>query len=200
MHTPKITNDQKLADVIRLGDERALGKLYDRYWLKLLSIAINRLNSETEAEECVQDVFIGIWRRRELFIITTNMESYLSVAIRNQVMNRLVKRYTKKHNPEPQISEFAYETADSSLLQKELSTLVDGIVSKLPEKCQIVYRLSRLEGKNNKTIAEELNITEKTVEGHLTKAIKTIRKQLSSDISLTIWAILEWYIHSKTKI
>jgi RNA polymerase sigma-70 factor (ECF subfamily) len=200
MQVNNIPDDRTLLDAMRLGDERALGKLYDRYWMKLLSIAINRLNVQTEAEECVQDVFIGIWRRRESIAVTHNLGAYLSAAIRNQVLNRLAQRYTKKHNPEfrPQ-KDLAYETADSGILAKDLSALVESTVSILPEKCQMIYRLSRMDGKSNKTIASELNISEKTVEGHITKAIQAIRKRLSSDITILLWITLECYINSKIK-
>jgi RNA polymerase sigma-70 factor (ECF subfamily) len=195
-----IPDDKTLLDAMRLGDERALGKLYERYWMKLLSIAMNRLDTETEAEECVQDVFISIWRRRETLTVIQNLPAYLAVAIKKQVINRLSQRYTKKHDLKTEFrGAMAYETADAALLAKDLSDLVETTVSILPEKCQMIYRLSREQGKGNKLIAAELGISEKTVEGHLTKAIHAIRKRLSSDITIILWATLEWYINSKTK-
>lgn len=193
-------DDWELLNAIRIGDGRALGKLYDRYWMKLLSIAMNRLDQETEAEECVQDVFIGIWRRRETIDITHNFGAYLSAAIKNQVMNRLAQRYTQKHNPVIMpLENFAYETADSLVMAKDLVSIVENTVSMLPERCQMVYRMSRIEGKNNKTIASELKISEKTVEGHLTKAINSIRKRLPVNIGPILWTLTEWYITSGKK-
>jgi RNA polymerase sigma-70 factor (family 1) len=191
--------DEELLDAMRSDDERALAKLYDRYWMRLLSVAMNRLDHEMEAEECVQDVFIGIWRNRKSLTITHTLGAYLAVAIKNQVMNRLAKRYTKKYNPQPSTEEFAYETADSRLLEQDLSMMVESAIAQLPEKCQLVYRMSRIEGKSNKAIAGELDLSEKTVEGHITKAIHLIRKRLSSDAPLVIWTIMEWYVNSKTR-
>jgi len=196
---PIIENDIDLLNGLRLDDERALAKLYDRYWVKLLAIAMNRLDHEMEAEECVQDVFLGIWRNRSNLVITHTLQGYLAVAIKNQVMNRLAKRYAKKHNPQPMSETFAYETADSKLVTQDLKLAVDAAIAQLPEKCQLVYRMSRIEEKSNKTIAKELNLSEKTVEGHITKAIQNLRKRLSSGAPLVIWTILEWYINSKTK-
>jgi RNA polymerase sigma-70 factor (family 1) len=181
-----ITNeDHELLDALRSDDERALTKLYDRYWMRLLSLALNRLDHEIEAEEYVQEVFVGIWRNRKSLTITHTLGAYLAVAIKNQVMNRLTKRYTKKHNPQPAAEAFAYETSDSKLLEQDLSMMVENAISQLPEKCQMVYRMSRVEGKSNKTIASELNVSEKTIEGHITKAIQTIRKRL---ITVTVSA------------
>lgn len=195
---PKNDDDQ-LLDALRSDDERALARLYDRYWMRLLAVAMNRLDHEMEAEECVQDVFVGIWRNRKSLTITHTLGAYLAVAIKNQVMNRLAKRYTKKHNPQPAAEVFAYETADSKLLEQDLSMMVEAAIVQLPEKCQMVYRMSRMEGKSNKTIAAALNVSEKTVEGHITKAIHTIRKRLSSDAPLVIWTIMEWYVNSNTR-
>lgn len=194
-----IPDDDKLLNAMRLGDERALEKLYDRYWIKLLSVAMNRLNVESEAEECVQDVFIGIWKRRESLVLTHSLSAYLSVAIKNQVLNRLAQRYTKKHKPTLlPLKDIAYETADAGLLTRDLAIIVEATVSALPEKCQMVYRLSREHGKNNKEIARALGISEKTVEGHLTKAIQAIRKRLSSNASFTLLALFEWYIGTRS--
>lgn len=190
-----IPDDLTLLNAMRLGDERALEKLYTRYWLKLLSVAMNRLDVENEAEECVQDVFIGIWKRRETLVVTHSLSAYLSAAIKNQVLNRLAQRYTQKHNPTLlPLKDIAYETADSGLLTSDIAIIVETAVSALPEKCQMVYRLSREHGKSNKEISQELGISEKTVEGHLTKAIQAIRKRLSSNTSLTFLALFEWYM------
>lgn len=200
MHLENTRQDQLLLNAVRLGDERALAKIYSKYWMKLLSTAIHRLSAETEAEECVQDVFIGIWRRRETLKEIENLEAYLSVATKNQILNRLAHRYTKKHNLKiPNTQDTAYETADAGLLAKDLSAMIEHTVSSLPEKCRMVYRMSRDHGKNNKVIAMELGISEKTVEGHLTKAIQTIRQRLSAHAGLPVMVILDWYINFHLK-
>lgn len=201
MQSNSNSEDRDLLHSMKEGDVRALGKLYDKYWMQLLSIAMNRLNGAGEAEECVQDVFIGIWKRRDSLTITQSFNAYLSTAIKNQVYNRLAQRYTKKNNLQLGLqSEIAYETADSALLTKDLSELIDQAVSTLPKKCQIVYLMSRQEGISNKDIAKKLNISEKTVEGHITKALQAIRKYLPSGSSLFTVTALEWYIRFKLKI
>lgn len=129
MQVKPIIDDQILLEALRYGDERALGKLYDRYRLRLISIAMNRLDNEKEAEKCVQDVFISMWRRRGQLIVKSNLGSYLTAAIKYQMMNRLVQRYTKRHHSEAPFAELGYESADSSLLEQELPVLIDDTVS-----------------------------------------------------------------------
>jgi len=192
----KIEDENLLINALRQDDERALKKLYHLYWIKLLAIANNRLVNGFEAEECVQDVFVGLWRTRHTLHITSHLGAYLSAAVKNQVLNRLAKRYTNKHNIKFETTEFAYETADANLLTRDLNLTIEAAVNQLPDKCQMVYRMSRIQGKNNATIATELNLSEKTVEGHLTKAIKNIRQRLTGETVVAL-TILEWYAHHK---
>ncbi|SEM26098.1 RNA polymerase sigma-70 factor, ECF subfamily [bacterium A37T11] len=177
-------SDLELIASLKQGHEGALTEIYNRYWDKLLSVASNRLASDHEAEECVQDVFLSLWRRREELVLTHTLSTYLGAAVKYQVINRLDKRYADKYLQTTELTpemEHAVqvEAADSSLLEKELLQRLEATVAKLPAKCQMVYRLSREEGRTNKEIAQILVISEKTVEGHLTKAFHDIRNNLS---------------------
>jgi RNA polymerase sigma-70 factor (family 1) len=188
-----------LISALNRDDERALKELYDVYWMKLLAIASNRLDDDADAEECVQDVFIGLWRNRHKINITHSLNAYLAAAVKNQVFNRLAKRYTKKHNINFQPEQVSNISADSKLLEQDLFTSLEAAIKELPEKCQMVYRMSRLEGKTNSMIAAELNVSQKTVEGHMTKAILSIKKRFSSNTIPIFLSLLEWYLFFRTK-
>ncbi len=173
-------SDQELIAQLREGSESALSELYSRYWDKLLAVAINRLGIEAEAEECVQDVFLSLWRRRHEIELKYALSTYLWVAVKHQVINRLDKRYAKRTLQTTElVDETTVPSSEELLLEKELREQIAATVGRLPEKCQMVYRLSREEGKSNKEIAEELNISEKTVEGHVTRALRDIRSDLT---------------------
>ncbi len=117
-------------------------------------------------------------------VLTHSLATYLSTAVKYQIINRLDKRYAAKNL---QTTELTAEmelpmqaaAADTRLLENELMQRLETTVCRLPEKCRMVYRLSREEGRTNKEIAQELAISEKTVEGHLTKALHEIRNSLS---------------------
>jgi RNA polymerase sigma-70 factor (ECF subfamily) len=173
-------SDEELVAHLKEDRESALSELYNRYWDRLLSVAINRLGIEAEAEECVQDVFVSLWRRRHEIELRYSLSTYLWVAVKHQVINRLDNRYAKRTLRTTElVDETIVPSSEEQLLEKELREQIAATVSRLPEKCRMVYHLSREEGKSNKEIAEELNISEKTVEGHVTRALRDIRTDLT---------------------
>ena len=178
-------SDKDLLLLIKESREIALKELIARYWDKLLAISVNRLEKLEEAEECVQDVFYNLWRRREHLELKYSLGTYLSVAVRYQSRDVLQKQYRdlkraaglpvlREESPSPSPEEL--------LLEKELKQRLEETVKQLPEKCQIVFRMSREEGKSHKEIAAKLNITEKTVENHIGRALKDIRGNLGTTL------------------
>jgi RNA polymerase sigma-70 factor (family 1) len=172
-------NDQELILLLKEDNQEAMTEIYDRYWLKLLSVATNRLSFQEEAEECVQDVFLSLWKRRNNIVLKHALSTYLWIAVKYQVINRLDKRHARRNLQTTQLmDDGSVPSPEVYLLEKELMERIELSVRQLPEKCRMVYRLSREDGKSNKEISAEMNISEKTVEGHITKALKDIRTDL----------------------
>lgn len=187
--------DQQLLSLAKAGHERAISEIFERYWHKLLAVALNRLGNLEDAEECVQDVFINLWKIRETLELKYTLYTYLSAAVRYRVLDKMNQQYRKIRFSDTDFSELSElssenDAADAHLLHLELMDKIDSAVKLLPEKCQIVYRMSRESGFSHKKIAEELSISEKTVEAHLGKAIKDIRKNLT----ITAPAIVTWIL------
>ncbi|TCD28717.1 RNA polymerase sigma-70 factor [Pedobacter psychrodurus] len=183
--------EDQLMALLRLGDELAFSQIYDRYWEKIFMLAANALDNIEEAEECVQDIFCSIWLRRDSISLNYSLYTYLAVAVKYRVINILDKRYRKrKKMAELRIEDLTVHapSAEASILEKELMATLEKAIAKLPEKCRIVYRLSREEGKSRRQIAEDLNISEKTVNNHLTKALKDISKDLKCGFPLFLIA------------
>lgn len=179
-------SDYELLSLLKKDDQQALAEIFGRYWAKLLAIALNRLSNLEEAEECVQDVLLKLWKLRKNLELRYTLYTYLAAATRYRVLDLLDSQYRKTMQTEPLEDHAGYimgtVTADAELLEKELIARIEEAVGQLPEKCQVVYRLSREDGLSNKHIAAELNISEKTVEAHLTKAIKNLRDGLSTSM------------------
>jgi RNA polymerase sigma-70 factor (ECF subfamily) len=175
--------DLELIDLLKKDDQRAMTEIIARYWQRMLAVAINRLDNQEEAEECVQDVFIRFWQIREKLELKYTLYTYLSAAVRYRIYNLLDHQHRKSLFTQPLTAEIDISSgefhADSHLLEKELLERISGYVDQLPEKCRIVYKMSREEGLSNEQIAEELKIAEKTVEAHLTKAVKNISENLT---------------------
>lgn len=174
-------SDDKLLDLLKSEDDLAFAELYNRYWNRMLTVAVNKLGDLADAEEIVQDIFISLWKRRKILALSSTFNNYLAVAVKYQVIKLLAKRSNQQKyadtisNKNSLLDNSTQEWLDFEALKKQLSA----VVADLPEKCQLVYKLSRDEGMSQKQIAAELGIAEKTVEAHLGKAIKLLRKNLN---------------------
>lgn len=184
-------NDEQLIKLIKVNDHSAFKQLYDRYWKLLFSLAASKLDSFDEAEEIVQEIFTDLWARRESIQINRSVKYYLAAAAKYQVMTMLTKRHRKNQITIGLLSKDqpSAQPADQLLIFRQLQEELERIVSALPERCQLIYRLSREEGYSHKEIAQQLDISEKTVETQLTRALARIRTGLN-DAALSLFFTL----------
>lgn len=172
--------DLDLMELLKRDDKEAFTEIYNRYWKKLLLVARNKLERLEDAEEIVQDIFVNLWNRRQEIHISTSLHSYLAVSVKYRVIKTLDKYFNKQNYINNLVaSNFVDDSTQERLRFNELFGQLNHYVSDLPEKCRLVFRLSRDLGYSQKQIAEELQISEKTVEAHMGKAIKTLRAKLS---------------------
>jgi len=168
-------SDEELILLIQQDDNLAFEALYDRYWKKLYYQAARKTNSLEDAQEIVQNIFASLWLRRHQLRIESNLASYLAVAVKYKVFKHLAQQYKQEaFRHEADWVDFDNSTEDW-LQFEELRVRLDQLVSELPEKCQLIFKLSREEGLTYKQIAENLNISVKTVETQLSRALKKIR-------------------------
>ena len=170
--------DEQLVALLNNSDERAFTEIYNRYWDKLFVVANHRLGSE--AQEIVQEVFYNLWKRRKTLQLTHTLSTYLAAAVKFEVINRLAAQKRRQSylqyssgRLEPE-QNFTQQQVDFDSLLEQLSALVKS----LPDKCRLVYQLHREEGYSQKEIAAKLGIAYKTVEAHLSTALRKIRRGL----------------------
>ena len=181
MLTNEPYTDQDLLQLLRQDDEQAFTTIYQRYWDKMLVTAMHRLGNLEEAREIVQDIFCGLWKRRAGLTIDNSLNTYLASAVKFEVYKRFAAKSRQQRYQQQAIQnweEAANDTVDQ-LKANELQSQLAALVKELPEKCRIVYRLSREKGYTQKQIAAELRIAEKTVEAHLASALRKLRLGLS---------------------
>lgn len=169
--------DDALTDLLKAGDESAFTEIYHRYWHKLLAIAYHYTKDKSAAEEVLQEVFISLWERKSLVDIHT-LNNYLATAVKFAVFKRLTRRKRVVDLDQTRSSDILVVKEGNMIDVRFLQDYINGIVEQLPEKCRLVFRYSRDSGMSIPEIAREMNIAEKTVESHLTKALKTIRLNL----------------------
>ena len=136
------------------------------------------------AENIVQDVFVKIWTNREKLFIQSSPKAYLYKAVKNKSINYLKSKYANIHFEEENaifnIADFF--TPEHEYEIKELKNSIDTAKKKLPDKCYHIFSLSRYSSLSNKQIAQQLNISEKTVENQITIALKKIKSFLDKQL------------------
>lgn len=186
-------SEQELVVLLRAHDHAAFTEIYKRFWDKIYVVACHRLDDDLEAEEVVQDVFFSLWKRRESLEVQHSLNTYLSAAVKYQIINRQTRQYRKAAEISSHMAARALDDGiDSTQLwfsEKELKQQLDHYIDKLPEKCRIIFKMSRESYKSNSEIAKELGVSEKNVEAHITRAINTLKNRLEISIPLILYLL-----------
>jgi RNA polymerase sigma-70 factor (ECF subfamily) len=164
------------------GDQATLQLLFKTYYNELYKFTWKYVRSQEVAEELTQDIFIYLWENRLDLQINSALKSYLYTMARNRALNYLKSRMHKMSIAEevPETYMANSQTPEEALSQQELEKLVQEGIESLPEKCRIVFSLSRHEGLSYAQIAEQLQISPKTVEVHMSTALKKLRNHLKT--------------------
>jgi RNA polymerase sigma-70 factor (family 1) len=174
-----LRSDEELLEALKKDSNRAFTAIYDRYWQKMLFVAKAKLSTIEEAEEVVQNIFVMLWHRRLELEIKGPLSHYLAVAVKYQVIKYLDRQHQQRKYLEHLSRQISIGQAPRDAFEaRDMEEQLTFWVNELPEKCRLVYLLSREEGLPYKKIAARLAISEKTVEAHISKAIKFLRKKL----------------------
>jgi len=183
-------DDVALTQALTQSDELAFREIYERHWYALFQAARHKLNSQEAAEEIVQEIFTTLWQKRAESSIG-HLPSYLHAAVRFRVIDFLRAEYHRKHYltiGRPPGAELDFST-EEAVAANDLTAAFESSIEKLPAHTREVFRLSRTEHRTVPEIAELLNISPKTVEYHLTRALKLLRTGLRDFLVLLLW----WY-------
>jgi len=174
-------DDNDLFAYVRKDDELAYTELYNRYWQKLYFLAHKYLKSDAEAREIVQEIFFVIWAERKSLSIAS-FPAYVAAMTRYAVyasVARKKRQLLKEGGEYPALSGALSELLENKMMLEKISKLS----SRLPEKCRLVFIRNKLLDQPLAQVAEDLHISPKTAEAHLTKALKIIRGKLGEAIT-----------------
>jgi RNA polymerase sigma-70 factor (family 1) len=169
--------DSKILKELKRGDHAAFEKIFERYSKQLYQFSLSYLKSKDAAEDIVQEVFYKIWNNREAIKTDTSFQSYLFTIALNDIrlhFNKLSKLSELKHDILIDFSDLKPEFDNRSDYQVLLDKL-DELIKQMPEKRRAVFIKKKIEEKSMKEISEELNITIKTVEYHVSEAMKFLK-------------------------
>ncbi|HLT73533.1 MAG TPA: RNA polymerase sigma-70 factor [Ohtaekwangia sp.] len=181
-------NENQLLETLKAGQITAFEMLFRTYYQPLCSYAYTFVQDKDEAEEIVQSTFISLWEKKEVLEIRTAVKPYLYAMVRNACLNVLKHEKVKKEHAAVQMAmgERSSESVARTVMATELETRIYEAMDSLPEQCRLVFKLSRFEELKYSEIAEHLNISVKTVENHMGKALKLMREQLREYLPLLI--------------
>ena len=192
------TSEQHLLSALRFGNEAAFRQIFDRHYPLLLSDIYRLIPDEGTCKDLAQELFVDLWNKREQLDIHTSLRAYLRRAAVNKALNYIkATRRIQLDDAEdlghlPDLSESDVQKQEQQdTLEDALHTAIDA----LPEKCRLVFNLSRFEQLSHREIAEKLGISVKTIENQITKAMKMLRDAMRnhSEMSSAVILWLNWF-------
>jgi RNA polymerase sigma-70 factor, ECF subfamily len=175
---------------VRADDTKAFESLFKQYYTKMCLFAKRYTHDITTSREIVQDVFIYLWEHRKELEIRTSVRSYLASAVRYNSIRRL-----EKNNKAPVFMDILPEPDQEfhdHLEYAELQAAILKAIEALPDQCRKVFRLSRFEQLKYTEIASNLKISVKTVEAHISRALRLIQNEIEGFFTILFFILVSF--------
>jgi RNA polymerase sigma-70 factor, ECF subfamily len=174
-------------------NEQTLKTLFNDHFIDLCRFAVSYVKQDEVAKEIVQDAFVSLWEKRNSIDLSKPVKSYLSSTVRNKCLNHL--RDNKKFSSDllalEKLSEDAGYDQPDKLIEKEMTEKIAAGIAELPEKCREIFVLNRYENLRYQQIADKLQISVKTVETQMSKALQHMRIRLAEYLPLILIFIFQ---------
>lgn len=176
---------------IRENDLSCFEQLFTAYRVKLFNFSYKHLRCREDAEEVVQDAFVKIWENRAALNHELSFNSYVFTIAKNLIINKVRRRVAEPRLFDTVAEHSASaESTENEIIYRDYTTVAERAIKNLPAQRQLVYNLSRQDGLTYHEIGLQLGISDRTVEAHLRKALKTIREFLYLHTGLAPVALL----------
>jgi len=181
--------EKELIDRVKEGDQVAFELLFHFYYRGLVIYSTQFTTDRMEAEEIVQEIFVKFWNKRQRLLSSESLKSYLFTSVKNSSLNflkhkKVEEKYIRQMT-ELAASHLAYEP--DLYIDSELQDRIRHAMELLPGKCREIFNMSRIIGMKNEAIAAELNISKRTVETQISKALKILRIELKDYSGILIF-------------
>ncbi len=172
-------SDNEILTRIKKGDEKAFETLYKSFFSTLCMFSYRYVKKTEIAEEIVQDVFFHIWEKRNQFELTTSFKSYLYKSVHNNSLKHLRhQKIVLAYENSTAFSGSERVTGQHYLEETEVYQILHEVIHNLPERTQDIFQLNRFKGLKYQEIADQLQISVKTVEAHMSSVLKILRNKL----------------------
>lgn len=180
--------DRRVVELLKQGDAETFEKVFFSFAERIYYFAMRYMRNQHDAEEIVQEVFVKLWENRSNLNDQLSFSGYLFTIARNTIFNQNRKKVNEQAYQEyvKVFLENSTRRTEEDLIYSDIKGIVDKVVEDLPPQRKLIYKMSREKGLSYKEIAEELKLSERTVETHIRLALKTLTQVLDEHYILPI--------------
>lgn len=192
-------NEKYIIEKLKEGDEIAFKVIFNKYYSRLYYFILEFISFNDIAENIVQDTFLTLWNKRNELREDSNLNAYLFTVAKNNCLYKLRdQRYRQKlfvansldQNELEMNIEVLYTLDTSAYTFEEIKLIIERTLEELPPQCKRVFILSRFDERKNKEIAEELDISVKVVEKHISKGLKRFKESLKDYLPFVAYLLI----------
>ena len=184
------------------GEELAFEKIFKSNHGQIVGFCNQFITDWDKAQSLAQEAFINLWLNREKIETLNGIKAFLYTYAKSSCLNyirhrKIISKYedSQLQSKEDQLNREVLESFDFNSLEfTELEELIMRSINELPAQCRRVFMLSRFEGKKNKEIADDLDISVKSVEANITRALKTLRTDLAEYLPVILVQLIMQYL------
>jgi RNA polymerase sigma-70 factor (ECF subfamily) len=176
-------NNSELTQKIKTGEKKAYQELFELYAPRIFRFSFSYLKNKADAEELVQEVFLKIWEKRETLDQSKNLKAFIFKVAVNTIYD-----FIRHKNIENAFGDFVRTRAELSsnntwhtVIYEEMLLNIQNLIAQLPEQQQKIFQLSKEEGLSNEEIAAKLNLSKRTVENHLYRAVSFLKEHFKGE-------------------
>lgn len=178
----------ELFELTKEGDRGAYERLFRMYYTPLVRFARDIVKDTDTAEDLVQEVFVKVWERKAAIEIKTSVMAYLYMAVKNHCLNKLKAEQRHAFMEDGLADDLRISTnhTDEQSDTIKLAQHIQDAIEKLPPRCALIFKMSRFEEKTYKEIADALELSVKTVENQMGKALHLLRQHLTPYLKIVL--------------
>lgn len=188
--------DKTILEGIKQGSESAYKSLFLKYYAQLVVFARKVVMDDDLARELVQDVIVAFYEKRKELDIHTSLKAHLYQSVRNRCLNQLKHSQIRRDHHANIFADKRQDVTyvEDKLEETELEHRIYTVIKTLPDQCRKIFEMSRFDGTTNQEIADQLGLSKRTVETQISKALKVLRKQLASYLTVVLaFVFYGWY-------